>query len=363
MTSSNFLEPNRRALMTAALAAMATPACAAPPLDLGNLAARRGVQFGTAIEPQSVEKDFDFAGLVRAQCAILTPENALKWNQLRPSRDQFDFAQSDRVAAIAAANRVPMHGHCLAWHEANPDWLPQALRGGDAQAILEDHIATVVGRYVGQATSWDVVNEAVERNDRRSDGLRKSLWLQALGPDYLDIAFHAAHAANPQAKLALSDYGLEYDDESWMVEKRGTMLVLLRSLLARGVPVHVLGIQGHLLGDRPPAFGQGLVDFVSAVADLGLEIYVTELDVSDQKISGSIRQRDQIVAETYLRFLETVLSHTAVKSVVTWGLSDRYTSKTWFAPRADGDPVRPLPFDRDLIAKPAALAMSRAFSL
>ena len=220
----------------------------------------------------------------------------------------------------------------------------------------------MVGRYAGTVASWDVVNEPVERNDRRPDGLRKSPWLRALGPDYLEIAFRAAHAADPHARLALADYGLEYDDESWMVEKRGTMLSLLRGLLARGVPIHALALQGHLLGDRPPAFGKGLSAFLAEVAALGLDIYITELDVNDQDTPGSVAARDHVTADIYARFLDTVLAQPAVKMVVTWGLSDRYTSKTTMFPRRDGAPVRPLPFDADLRPKPAALALARAFS-
>lgn len=355
------LAPSRRAALVGGLSLLAAPACAGPRLDLKAVAARRGLRYGAAIEPRSVEADADFAELIRAQCGLVTAENALKWSALRPAADRFDFAEADRVAAIARANRIPMHGHCLVWHEAMPDWLTASLAPRNAEAMLTQHIAAVVGRYVGTIGSWDVVNEAVERNDRRLDGLRKSPWLQALGPDYLEIAFRAAHAADPHARLVLADYGLEYDDEPWMVEKRGTMLALLRGLLGCGVPIHALALQGHLLGDRPPAFGRGLSAFLAEVAGLGLDIYVTELDVNDQNTPGSVEQRDRVVADIYARFLETVLDQPAVKMVVTWGLSDRYTSKTTMFPRSDGAAVRPLPFDADLRPKPAALALARAF--
>lgn len=351
----------RRAALVGGLSLLAAPACAVPaPLDLKAAAARRGIRFGAAVEPQHLEDDADFAALVRAQCGLLTAENALKWNALRPSEDQFDFRDSDRVAAFAQDWRLPLHGHCLVWHEAMPAWLTASLNPRNGRALLEDHITQVVRRYGGTAISWDVANEVVERNDRRPDGLRRSPWLRALGPDYLDIAFHAAKAADPRARLTLADYGLEYDDMSWMVEKRGTMLALLRDLIARGVPVQALAIQGHLIGDRPPAFGQGLADFLAAVADLGLEIHVTELDVDDQKTPGSPAQRDRAVAEIYGRFLDVVVRQPAVKSVVTWGLSDRYTSKSFMFPRADGSAVRPLPFDADLLPKAAAQSIGRA---
>ena len=289
----------------------------------------------------------------------------MKWNALRPGPDTFDFSDADRVVKIARTQHAAVHGHCLVWHEAMPDWLTQTLGSspapGDARKLLADHIHRVVGRYAGAVRSWDVVNEAVERNDGRPDGLRRSPWLEAIGPDYLALAFHAARAADPHARLALADYGLEYDDELWMTDKRATMLALLRRLKTAGVPIDALAIQGHLLGHRSPAFGEGLRRFLRAVASLGLQIYVTELDVDDQKLGGAPHDRDAVIAAIYERFLDVALAEPAVRSVATWGLSDRYTSRARFFPRADGQPVRPLPFDRALVPKPAAYAIADAF--
>ncbi|WP_304177616.1 endo-1,4-beta-xylanase [Phenylobacterium aquaticum] len=351
----------RRAVAAGLPLAIAQPALAAP-LRLGEAAARAGLRYGTAIEPQTVENDPAFAALVLDQCDLITPENALKWNALRPDRNHFDFAAADRVAAFARRARAPMHGHTLVWHEAIPDWAIHELKTGDPRALLVDHITTVVRRYAGRVVSWDVINEPVERNDRRPDGLRKSPWFEALGPDYLEIALRAAHAADPKARLAIADYGLEYDDIGWMVEKRGTMLDLLRGLKSRGVPLHALALQGHLLGDHPPAFGAGLSQFLRQVAALGLAIYVTELDVNDQHMAGDIAQRDRSVAEIYAAFVRAVATEPATQIVVTWGLADRYTSKVDFFPRPDGKPVRPLPFDADLRPKPAAQALADAFA-
>jgi endo-1,4-beta-xylanase len=354
-------ELSRRALLASGLALAApTPGLAAPDIALRRQAADRGLVYGAAIEPDRVDHDPDFAALLRRQCGSLTPENAMKWNALRPARDRFDFTQADRVVALAHAQQALVHGHCLVWHEALPDWLPSDMDRRTASDLLAGHIDQVVGRYRGQVRSWDVANEVVERNDGRRDGLRLSPWFKAIGPSYLSLAFHAARATDPGARLVLSDYGLEYDDERWMVEKRGTMLDLLAGLKAAGVPIDALALQGHLIGARRPAFGDGLRRFLGQVADLGLEIHVTELDVDDQKVAGTPAQRDATVAGIYRAFLDVVLDEPAVKRITTWGLSDRYTSKTDMFPRADGQPVRPLPFDAALRPKAAALAIADA---
>jgi len=341
---------------TATIALSAEP----EPFALRALAARRSLLWGAAIEPQVVDGDPAFAALVRRQCAVLTPENAMKWTALRPGPDQFDFSGADRVVALARAQQARVHGHCLVWHEAMPDWLLGELNAKTGQGLLSRHISTVVSRYAGRVRSWDVVNEAVERNDKRPDGLRVSPWLKALGPSYIDQAFHLAHEADRSARLAFADYGLEYDNVSWMVEKRGTMLQVLSGLLARGVPIHALAIQGHLDASRPMGFGEGLRRFLRQAADLGLEIYVTELDVNDQMLAGDVAHRDAVVAANYAAFLDVILREPAVRMVNTWGLSDRHTSRSTLFPRADGAPVRPLPFDQDLQPKAAAFAIVSA---
>lgn len=355
--------PTRRGLLAGAVGVSAATACAAQQdyPGLNQMAARRGMVFGAAVEPDRIETDAAFAALLRRECGSLTPENHMKWNILRPAPRRFDFTGADRVVAAAGAMGATVHGHALLWHEANPAWLARELNPATGAEILNEHIDAVVRRYAGRVRSWDVVNEAVERNDRRPDGLRRSAWLEALGPDYIPMAFHAARRADPSARLVFSDYGFEYDDERWMVEKRGTTLELLAGWKRASVPIDALGIQGHLLAERHPAFGAGLRGFLRQVTGLGLDIYITELDVSDQHLPGSVAQRDDRVAGVYYAFLSAVLAEPGVRMVTTWGLSDRYTSKTDMFPRADRQPVRPLPFDRDLNRKPAWFALADAF--
>ncbi len=74
-----------------------------------------------------------------------------------------------------------------------------------------------------------------------------------------------------------------------------------------------------------------------------------------------VRQRGRIyreVAETYRRYLEVALDEPAVVSLVTVGLSDRYTWLQEDYPREDGAPRRPLPFDEELRPKPSLSALA-----
>ncbi len=94
---------------------------------------------------------------------------------------------------------------------------------------------------------------------------------------------------------------------------------------------------------------------------LGLQVFVTELDINDQGLPGPVSERDPAVARVYLEYLNLMLAEPNVRAVLTWGITDRYTWLTHEKPRADGKPQRPLPFDAELHPKPAFFAMRQAF--
>ena len=108
---------------------------------------------------------------------------------------------------------------------------------------MKQHIDTVVGRYRGRITSWDVVNEAL---DDGANDLRPSGWVTACGDDFLVKAFEYAHAADPEALLIYNDYNNEFPG------KREKMIRLIQSLKQRGAPVHAIGLQGHYELDHIP---------------------------------------------------------------------------------------------------------------
>ena len=102
-------------------------------------------------------------------------------------------------------------------------------------------------------------------------------------------------------------------------------------------------------------------DFLSQVSDLGFKIIVSELDVSEKGPETEVADRDRAIANEISRYLNVVLQEKSVIGVVTWGLSSRYTWLANYAPRSDGQPVRPLPYDSDLHPTQAWQALAAAF--
>ena len=138
------------------------------------------------------------------------------------------------------------------------------------------------------------------------------------------------------------------------------MLALVQRLRLRGVPIHAVGVQSHLTaGEGVP--GSGLRDFIREVAALDMQVFITELDVSDHKLAGSAEERDAAVAKLYGDYLNLVLAEPNVTAVLTWGITDKYTWLDHQHPRSDSQPQHCLPFDADYQPTPAFFAMRKAF--
>jgi endo-1,4-beta-xylanase len=330
----------------------------------------RGLLFGCAVNPALLDMDGMAAGtatdpytvLVANQANIVVAENAMKWGPLRPAPTSYDFTQADRLMRFAALAGQKVRGHNLCWHQQLPSWFKTTATRDNARTMLTGHIQTVAGRYKGRIHSWDVVNEAVELKDGRADGLRNSPWLGLIGPEYIELAFTTAAAADPDAKLTYNDYGIELDTEDQSL-KRGQVLMLVRRLKARNIPIRAVGIQSHLsaVGAQP---GTGLQRFIRELKEMGLDVYITEMDVNTRGVDGGPEAQDDAVAQVYRDYLGMVLAEPNVPAALTWGITDKQTwlnsTHSEWAQRKDGTLQRPLPFDDDFLPTQAFVAARTA---
>jgi endo-1,4-beta-xylanase len=368
--------PDRRRVLVAGLAALGggmpfmTPANAgaADAAALKKLAAEKGLLYGTTISAAQIGADHEFVGLVAQQAGLVVAENDMKWqvmNRGRPGDD--DYGPADTVAAFAFENDLALRGHNLLWYHRTPTWFFDLATRQDQERAIVEHIRQLAGRYRGMVHSWDVVNEPIEPKDGRPDGLRTAVFLETLGPEYLDLAYRVTRETDPAARLVVNEYDVELDTPD-QETRRKTLINLLERMRRSGTPVDVVGIQAHLsCAGGPPFSASRLRRFLADLAGLGLTIQITELDVTDENAPADEAVRDRLVADTYQRFLDAALDEAAVKMVVTWGLSDRHSwivrretnESKW---RSDGAPPRPLPFDTNLKPKPAYTAIANAFA-
>jgi endo-1,4-beta-xylanase len=289
--------------------------------SLGAHAAAHGLLYGCAVNMNALAADPVYAALIREQCRIVVAENAMKWGALRPSADGFNFDQADALVAFAETNRMKIRGHNLVWHQNNPKWLEATATTANARELLVTHIETVAGRYAGRMHSWDVVNEAIHVEDGRADGLRNSLWLRLIGEDYIELAFRTARETDPQALLTYNECGIEEETRAGE-QKREAVIEMLRRMVARRVPVDAVGVQSHIAaamaaGGTGAQYGAGLMRFIAAARELGLQVFITEMDVNDRALVADEPGRDAAVAAAYRQYMELALADPAVRLVLT----------------------------------------------
>jgi endo-1,4-beta-xylanase len=216
--------------------------------------------------------------------------------------------------------------------------------------------------------SWDVVNEALNPSDKAPNAMRISGFTKTIGWDWMDFAFHAARRADPHALLTYNDYRIEVTHYGDSDGRRAGMLNLLDDFRRRNVPIDAVGIQSHLDYSAWKYFDAGAyANFLKEIAARGVKIFLTELDVTDTGSPTDPAERDRIIADVYRTYLSVALENPAVVMVVNWGLFDPEawqnspnTTNPNFR-RADGSPMRGLPFDSDMRPKLAAQAIAKVF--
>lgn len=362
--------PNRRCLVLA-IALSASAAAAQPSMTLKE--AYQGVfHVGVAMNANQISgQDAEGAALIATQFDSITPENVMKWALIHPKPDVYDFEAADRYVAFGEKHHMFIVGHNLCWHSQTPAWVFQDADGKPLtrDALLQrlhDHIFTVVGRYKGRIQSWDVVNEALA-----DDGtLRNSKWQQIIGDDYIVKAYQWAHEADPHAELNYNDYNLENPD------KRKGAIALVEKLHAAGIPVAVIGSQGHVRLDWPSAEVED--ETIKDLAAAGVKVAISELDVDvlpsvsqgsadvslhaaqDPKLNpypqGLPDEMQRKLAGQYAALFGVYLKNRAVISRVTlWGLSDKDSWRNDWPITGRTDDC--LLFDRKDKPKPAFFAV------
>lgn len=299
------------------------------------------------------------AELIVREFGSLTAENVMKIGPIHPEEDRYDWEAADQVAAFAREHNLKLRGHTLCWHNQTPDWLfvDEAGKRVDKEVLLarlKQHITDVVTRYKGTIYAWDVVNEAV--TDGGEAFYRSSPWYEICGEEYIAKAFEYAHAADPDALLFYNDYN------ATKPEKRDKIVRLIQQLQANGVPIHGIGVQGHWSIYGPDE--EELRAALDQYAALGLDIQITELDVSVYPPEGDRRAKrpdepdaftpemESKQIEQYRMIFDVFRDYQeTITGVTFWNVTDR---RSWL----DNFPVRgrknyPLLFDTTLQRKRA----------
>ena len=282
----------------------------------------------------------------------ITAEWEMKMNPISTGVSTYDWRRPDAIVNFAEENGFGVHGHTLIWHTTTPAWIQNYTGDDNAfEEAVERYITDVMTRYKGRVASWDVVNEVFEDG---SGALRQSEFQQRMGDDFVARLFEYAHAADPDALLFYNDYGTIWDSA-----KRQAMLNMVDDLLARGIPIHGVGLQMHITIDFPAI--SEIVATMQAISDRGLKVHISELDVRvnpDGDISRLTTARSEAqkarVKELIQAFNNLPEEHRF--AVTMWGVRD---SESWLI-NFWGNPEWPLLFDDLFNPKPAYVGFLEA---
>ena len=327
-----------------------------------------GAAIGTDIFSRN---DKEMLTLIAREFSTITTENAMKWQPIHPTENRWNFDVPDKFVEFGQKNRMDIQGHVLVWHSQVPHNLFEDENGKQiSKSVLlkrmENHISTLVDRYKGKIHSWDVVNESITPED----GYRKSKWLEIVGPEFMERAFHLAHEADPDCHLIYNDYNMVDP------KRRDFVVELVKKYQKKGVPIHGIGMQGHFNLDSPNI--KAIEDSIKAFAATGMRVHFTELDVDvlpydwgrTSEVSTNIEYAESLNPYTnglpkdvqdkftrrYEELFKLFLKHRDnIDRVTFWGTTDDKSWKNNFPMR--GRTNYPLLFNREHKPKDAYFAV------
>jgi endo-1,4-beta-xylanase len=319
---------------------------------------------GAALNAAQIEeKDAVADALIKQQFSVITPENIMKCEIIHPEWNRYDFTLADKIVEYGKKNKIAIVGHTLIWHSQLSPFIKSIQSSDSLRTFLTNHIQTIASRYDGKIKGWDVLNEALEEDG----SLRKSIFLQKLGEDYIVEAFRTAQKAAPNTELYYNDYNIEQP------KKRAGAIAMIKKIQAAGVRIDGIGIQGHWRAYNVPL--KEIEASINEFAALGIKVMFTELDLGvlpnpwdsdaadvNMKAEYSAKMNpyanglpDSMQAKLtkgYEDLFQLFLKHKEKISRVTfWGVND---GQSWL----NDWPIRgrtnyPLLFDRNFKPKPA----------
>lgn len=340
-----------RPLVVAGLAALAlflasSPALANPSKDhdsptLRELAARLGIHVGSAVSYNALTTDTQYAQILGQQFSAITPENEMKWVSIEAQRGVYTFGQADAEVHFAEQHDQLVRGHNLVWNSQLPDWLTGGtFTNEQLKDILRQHIFTEVSHFRGKIWQWDVVNEPFNEDGT----LKSTMWLNALGPDYIADALRWAHEADPHAKLFLNDFNIE-----GIGPKSDGMYALVKSLKEQGVPIDGVGFETHLdlQFSLPPEIKENFQRF----AALGLQVDITEMDV--RMFVPATPDQLAAQASVYAQLMQDCIAVRSCVDFTIWEYTDKYS---WVPGFFTGEGAADI-YDENFNPKPAYAAL------
>ncbi|AUX39566.1 uncharacterized protein SOCE26_009600 [Sorangium cellulosum] len=316
-----------------------TPAASARTLREAGENANPPILIGAAISGSGLN-DNGYKSVAAAEHNYVTAENEMKWDALEPTPGSFSYGSADNIVNWAVQNGMQVKGHTLVWHNQLPGWASSLSGAAAVEQAIRRHIENVMGHFKDRIHTWDVVNEAVITDSDTGVGnprMRPSVFFNALGERYLDLAFEIAREQDPDAKLYYNDYSIDA-----LNEKADFVYEMVKGMVERGVPIDGVGFQMHIGPPNNEAGGPDVAANLRRFADLGLEVLISEMDIN--------RCSNQVTAEEQLTYYHDIVEACFLMpecvGITFWGINDgRSWLNGWSGALCNGQSSQSLLFD------------------
>tara|TARA_B100002051_G_scaffold257832_1_gene275572 strand:+ start:1114 stop:2241 length:1128 start_codon:yes stop_codon:yes gene_type:complete len=332
---------------------------------------------GVAINKNQIkQKKSKEVDLIKNQFSSLTAENVMKWEEIHPKKNKYNFKISDLIVSMAQENDQDLIGHTLVWHNQIPEWVTRNPDGSLVEKNklfdnITQHISSVAGRYSGKIKGWDVVNEAI-----LDDGsFRKNDFYNIAGEDYIFKSFEIAQKVDPSAELYYNDFSM------YKPEKCDAAIVVANKIKDKGIRIDGIGLQAHWGLDYPTI--DEIEQSIIKIYEAGYKVHFTELDIDvlpnlweieGADLSDNFKSNDELnpyrkhlpdsisnlLANRYSEIFDLFVKHSnKIERVTFWGLSDGHSWKNDWP--AKGRTNYPLLFDKENEPKEAYHDILRRF--
>lgn len=257
-----------------------------------------------------------------------------------------NFDSVDATLKICSENGLKMRAHTLVWHSQTPTYF---FREGYSEtgdyvssevmnARLEFYVKTVMnhvytGNYGDVVYTWDVANEYI--NAKTAD---KSDWVAVYGeqgntPVFVKSAFQYANETLEYFNLRDS-VSLMYNDFNTYMNT-DAIIEMINYLNKDKKLCDGVGMQSHLGTSFPSV--SSYKNTLQKFADAGLEIHVTELDVTNKNNLDQPQYYYDIVSS----ILSVKKNGGNITGLTVWGL---YDSVSWIVLMDGNENEKPLLF-------------------
>lgn len=329
----------------------ATPEPTADPAEstsLKEVFAAQGMKVGTCLTTNMTSRAMANS-LILDQFNSVTMENSMKPDSSLSQKKSkeagnlvVDFNRdAKQMMEWAKENNFSMRGHTFVWYSQTPEWIFHKDFDSKNDLVDRDEMLSRMESmiksgfeqleelgYIDLFYAYDVVNEAWMENGT----MRQNRWSEIIGDDYLWYAFYYADKYAPETiDLYYNDYNEQLKTQT-LIDFVNTLKDDDGNYLIDGV-----GFQAHLYtSDSLEQYFQTM----DAVAETGLKIQLTELDVClgryqapGKATEENLKKQGQFYYDLIHGIFERVDSGSVkMDSLTFWGFMDSLSWRKEYSP-------------------------------